>query len=237
MRLLPTVNGHWYEADDNVIPSVTTILDATTPKPFLTDWMIKQGYKADVALQKAINTGNVVHDVIMRLLRGEEVDLRNELYYEFDGYNLKITVEMRKAIESGVVWFESNPVNVLATEVKLYSEKYDFAGTCDIVFEKEGKIYLVDTKTSNQLDENVNLQLTAYKMLWDDIYPDSKINKIAVLHCKKAWMHGKDPIAKFTTKKYDKNAWMLAVERFKHLKKKPTYKFQTSRVYRLGMYV
>jgi hypothetical protein len=237
MKLLDTVNGHWYEAFDNVLPSVTTILDATTPKPFLTDWMLKQGYKADVSLRNAINTGNVVHDVMMRLLRGEEIDIRNESYYEFDGYNLKLTSEMRKAIESGVVWFEQNPVNILATEIKLAHDKYEFAGTCDIVFQRDDKTYLVDTKTSNQLDENVNLQLTAYKILWDELYPDNKIDKIAVLHCKKAWMHGKDPCAKFTTKKFDKNAWLLAVERFKYMKKKPTYKYNTTRSYKLGMYL
>jgi hypothetical protein len=59
---------------------------------------------------------------------------------------------------------------ILESEIKLYSEIYDFAGTVDIIghFPDEDFFSIIDIKSGATLQRWVALQTAAYHILWDD---------------------------------------------------------------------
>ena len=165
---LNTSNGRWVQVNEkHTVASVTTIL-GIVHKPFLTDWKIKRGYTAEVELKKAIRLGNVAHDIMERLVNGEDIDWVDENHYHIRGEKLRIERPMLKAIISFCEWWNDGvPKKMVQTEVNLYNDKRLWCGTadlvCDIWNDKLDKFerWLIDYKTSNQLSEQVDLQLTA----------------------------------------------------------------------------
>lgn len=61
-------------------------------------------------------------------------------------------------------WAKEHDVKFLSSERVVYSMKHDFMGTLDIEAKIDGKLCLVDLKTSNGLYNAVNLQTAAYVM-------------------------------------------------------------------------
>ena len=84
------------------------------------------------------------------------------------------------------------------------------------IAEIDGELWLIDFKTSQQLDPEMALQLSAYKMLWD-CANDRKIDRLGVVWCKKNF-RGKEPVAstkylhEFT---YAPEDWYCAYKLFK----------------------
>jgi len=240
---LDTSNGRWVRvADDHVVASVTTILNVIH-KPFLTEWKLKQGYKADIQLKEAIQLGNVTHDIIERLLNGEEIDWTDENHYHIRGEKLTIKRPMLKAIISFVEWWNDGvPKKMIKTEQNLYNEKRRWCGTadliCDIFNEKKDKWerWLIDFKTTNQLSEQVDLQLTAYSILYNDFNPDTPIERIGALQCKKGWIRANTCKANLKEFKISPEIWEGIVNAFYHYNPKPREKSELTRTYTLKTY-
>ena len=76
-------------------------------------------------------------------------------------------------------------------ELRGGSLRFPFAGTADLVAEIDGELWLLDYKTSQQLNPDMGLQLTAYKMLWDCSH-ERKIDRLGIVWCKKNF-RGKYP--------------------------------------------
>ena len=80
------------------------------------------------------------------------------------------------------------------------------AGQVDCIAEYKGKLSVVDFKTSTkQRDEDYNygnfLQCSAYAKMFEEIYPDKKIEQTVILAaCEdgfvQEWIHGSESIAK-----------------------------------------
>lgn len=71
-----------------------------------------------------------------------------------------------EAIQVGVTafldWVDANKVKFVYTELPLYSKKYKYVGTADIGAVVNGKMCLIDLKTSNDLYNSVRLQTASY---------------------------------------------------------------------------
>ena len=65
-------------------------------------------------------------------------------------------------------WYESNNVEVLETEKSLITDKYCYAGTCDMIAIVNGKKYLIDLKTSKAIYSDYKLQLAAYRIIYGE---------------------------------------------------------------------
>jgi hypothetical protein len=71
---------------------------------------------------------------------------------------------------------------VLEPEVQLVSEAHLFGGTIDAPsIDKEGRIVLLDWKTSSGIYLSQKLQLAAYERLWNENRPDQKVQRRAVV--------------------------------------------------------
>lgn len=70
----------------------------------------------------------------------------------------------------------------IAIEESLYSEKYDYAGTLDLVKYMDGTLYILDKKTSKTISELRNtLQLNAYRLMWNEVYPHLQVEGLKVI--------------------------------------------------------
>jgi hypothetical protein len=77
-------------------------------------------------------------------------------------------------IELFVNWAIDNNIRFLASEQRLYSKEHWVAGTCDLVFEKDGKTYIGDVKTYKKIwDRTPFFQCAAYGMMWEEMNKDS----------------------------------------------------------------
>jgi hypothetical protein len=79
-------------------------------------------------------------------------------------------------------WDTYKPV-LVESEAHLFSDKYLFAGTCDLVVEIDGVKWLLDIKTSNSLHTSHDLQLSAYAQAWNELY-EEKIERVGIIWLK-----------------------------------------------------
>lgn len=73
-------------------------------------------------------------------------------------------------------WAAENKIRFLESEKRLYSEEMWVAGTCDLIFEKDGKTYIGDIKTYKKLwDRTPMLQCAGYGLMWEEMRHSSFI--------------------------------------------------------------
>lgn len=154
--------NHKYYRNDVELPSVTEIA-----KPISFE---KLNDLPRHILEKARNRGSRVHEL------AEEYLLVGEL--DFD----EIEPEYAPYIEQFIEWVFTYKPKVLFTEHKMFS--YEFAGTCDLICEIDGKTIIVDYKTTSAIDKkSLSVQLEGYSRLCD--YYGIEIDEHWYLHLKK----------------------------------------------------
>tara|TARA_Y100001963_G_scaffold151714_1_gene235097 strand:- start:1112 stop:1858 length:747 start_codon:yes stop_codon:yes gene_type:complete len=209
-----TRNGRWYKIGDEEVPSVTTVLNGFKNPHWLMEFLVKQA-GGDTRLlydkkSEALRIGTLVHESIDKILNNESIIIEHDH-------------EVQKALISFLgFWKKFNP-KPIAKETTLYCEeqrngslRFPFAGTADLVAEIDGELWMLDYKTSQQLNPDMGLQLTAYKMLWDCSH-DRKIDRLGIVWCKKNFK-GKYPTK--TTKylheyEYTPRDWYCVFKVFK----------------------
>ena len=147
-------SGRKYLVDNVKVPSVTTILSATSDKRFLANWRRKVGdAEADRIMRQASTIGTEMHQVLEYTLNGQG-------YYNAMEEGSKPRM-MAKTILDNIKLDE-----IWGNEVSLEFENR-FAGTCDLTAMCYGKPSIVDWKQTNKPKkeewvEDYKLQLGAY---------------------------------------------------------------------------
>jgi genome maintenance exonuclease 1 len=153
----------------NLYPSVTTILDSGD-KTFLNEWKARVGEdEARRISARAASRGTRLHAICEDYIKGNSFTLS-----PFD----KDT------------WLTFKPVvdrieRVVALETQLFSDKLRVAGTVDCVGVYNGKMSIIDFKTSKRLKSktdipNYFMQTAAYACAWYEMTGE-KINQLVIL--------------------------------------------------------
>lgn len=150
-----------YEFNGVIVPRVTKIIKRCIHSDGLMYWANSLGFKHQSyskTLNAAAAIGSECHASIDNFL--------DDQTYEAPWKQMKF--ESRNAYKSFLKWF--NDVSILAWELEvIYHEKTIickyFGGTIDGLYKINGKIYLVDYKTSNHITFNYCLQLAAYRYM------------------------------------------------------------------------
>lgn len=148
-RVYKTKDGEYY-------PSVTTILQYMPKNKFFENWLKDVGHNADIIMNKAGKEGTQVHEAVEDLVQGKEVRWMDD--YGKAKYS-QIVWEM--IIRFHDFWSTYKP-KLISTEEFVWSDKYRYAGTADLVVEMNREVWLLDVKTSNSLHKSYDLQLAAY---------------------------------------------------------------------------
>ena len=166
--------GHSYRVDGAKIPGVTTILNAAMPKPALVNWAgnVTAEYAVDnwndlaplppskrlaelkgarfADRDRAANRGTEVHALGEKYVRGEQIDIPEELDGHVRGY------------EKFIAEWQPDPVLV---ESVVVNRSTWYCGTVDLVADLvDGHRWLLDLKTSRSgIYPESALQLCAYE--------------------------------------------------------------------------
>lgn len=157
--------NHTYWLYGARIPGVSELM-----RP-LSDSMYK-GIDAEI-LDLAAARGSAVHEAIENFAKYGIEDCEPEHQGYFDGF---------------LAWAKENGVEILASEIVVYNRIYRYAGTLDLLCNVRGERWLVDVKTTaqvNQMLTSVQLEAYAAALASHGITVDRK----AVLHLKKTGKH------------------------------------------------
>lgn len=121
--------------------------------------------------EKAGTSGDIVHEYFEQLA----LKLKPEIPEE---------EEARNGVLAGLKWINENRVTFLEAEKLSYSKKYDFAGIIDSIARVNGKLTILDFKTSSGIYPEMFLQASAYATMYEEM-TKKKIAQVLILHLDK----------------------------------------------------
>ena len=168
-------DGVYELTDGRCVPRVTKMLHYCIHNDGLMKWANYIGFKRQnytQVLDQAALVGTHCHEYINNFLVKSEEPKRYDI--------IDIPIESYNAYLSFITWYKN--IQTLATIRTIKNEypllcKY-FGGTLDGLYELNGKLYIVDYKTSNHITSNYCLQIAAYDFMLEfleDIHTDGYI--------------------------------------------------------------
>lgn len=156
---------HAYSIGGTTYPSVTEICEPISFK--------KLDAISKTVIDNAARRGGAVHELICDFLAVEELPNLDEV----DGSLYPYFVAF-------IEWWRTYRPTTLFSEFVIGNSELGYCGTCDFVCVIDGKIVLIDFKTTSQLDKKyLAVQLAGYKRLLEKI--GVKVEQTCVLHLKK----------------------------------------------------
>ena len=169
-------DGRYYQRNGEYYPSVTYVLSHYPKGKFFEDWLKKVGYSADYIVKRASEEGTQVHEMIEDYLNGKEL-----LFLEH-GIPMYAPNVWQMFLRFVDFWEEYKPT-LIEAEIHLFSDELKVAGTCDMVCEINGELWVIDFKTSNHLQTTYDLQTAMYAKCFEECF-GKKVDRTGVLWLK-----------------------------------------------------
>lgn len=155
------INGiRHYVTPNGTYPSVTTVLGAMMDKTALAEWRKRVGdEEADRVSRLAATRGTNIHTMCENYIRGQDVDVSMP-------FNVTMFNQIKKVLDEHVD-------DIVGCELTLVSDELKIAGSCDLIALYDGKLSIIDYKTSSKNKmkgwiESYFLQTALYSyMLWE----------------------------------------------------------------------
>ena len=185
-------NFRYYKIEDNLVPSVTSILRLSRHNQ-------KDIFSAKQA--DSFEIGNLMHSYLDRYIRKEEVEIE-------DTNNSKIAFQLCKSIIDNIF---PNIDKFFASEATIH-EDYKYAGRLDLLAEIDGKLTVIDykssfrKKSSYQIDEHFQ-QLAAYASAHDKMF-NTKIERAMIFIAYKDTYEHEIVEAGYSSLKNYKDMWL-----------------------------
>ena len=229
------INGRWYYRKDKekdltfYFPSVTTILGVIDKGEGFHRWLgnsLSYDHAMDYG-NAAAQVGSITHAYIMQLLWGEKIDTKEDFIDMYGDISepIKVGNNVNKRLMGFIEFIKDYKPEVIANEMSLYNCKknktefiYPWAGQVDQVYKIDGKNWMVDVKTGKEYKTH-ELQLTAYKLLWDSLYPEETINEIAALYISDGWR--KKPTYKLKKYSFQPEMWLDTLDMWNYINNFP----------------
>ena len=178
-----TINGErkYATPDGEKLPSVTTILSATTPqekKQALQEWRNRVGHKkAQEITTEAAGRGTRMHKWLEDYIKTGAIGTPGSNPYSIQSHQMAQSIIVQGLINCNEYW---------GTEVPLYFPKI-YAGTTDLVGIHSGDEAIMDFKQTNKPKkrewiDDYFLQLAAYANAHNEVH-GTKIRKGVIFMC------------------------------------------------------
>jgi hypothetical protein len=170
-------DSRYYRRNGKYYPSVTYVLQYYPKGKFFENWLKQVGFASEHIVKRAAEEGTLVHELSERYLNGEELNFlspNGKPQYDPDVWQMFL-----RFVE---FWEEFKPT-LIETEVHLFSDVLEVAGTCDLIVEINGEIWLLDLKTSNNLQLTYELQTAVYGQCYEECF-GKKIDRYGILWLK-----------------------------------------------------
>lgn len=178
VRMLDTVDGHYYETNTGeVYPSITTVLQVNS-KDGIDAWKSRIGYvEANRISKSSMAVGTKLHELIEQYLKNEPplIDFDPDIYEKSPVELFNVTKPL----------LDKHVNNIYALETKLFSHELKLAGTVDCVAEYDGKLSIIDFKNSRKPKtpsrcKNYFQQGFGYKKMWNECY-NMNIDQVVII--------------------------------------------------------
>jgi len=169
-------DSRYYQRNGDYYPSITYVLSCYPKGKHFQDWLKKVGYSADWIVRKAGEEGTQVHEMCEDYLNGKEL---NFLQNGIPMYDTLVWQMFLRFVD----WWETYNPTLIETEVHLFSDEIKVAGTCDMVCEIDGELWIIDFKTSNHLQTTYDLQTAIYGKCYEECF-GKKADRYGVLWLK-----------------------------------------------------
>ena len=151
--------AHSYKVEGIKVPSVTRVVDGCFPK-YLVDWALSIGEEEyHRVIDEALEIGNDTHKWI-------EYYINNQHAWDAtDGLRLSNDLRSKETLDSVkafIKWEREFKPQWIDAERKIYCDKYKYAGTVDAVAKINGRVCVIDFKTSKKIYKPYHLQVAAY---------------------------------------------------------------------------
>ena len=167
VRLYETPEGNKY-------PSITTVLSVRNKKG-LFEWRKRVGEDvANYVARKAANRGTSVHHMCEDYINNDfDEEKHKKKFLPYVLFN-----QLKESVLQKID-------NIYAQECGLYSDKYKVAGRVDCLAEYDGKLSIIDFKTSSKersddWNESYYIQASAYAEMFEE-RTGIEINQVAIL--------------------------------------------------------
>lgn len=178
-----SVNGErrYATPDGEKLPSVTTILSATTPKEKLQklqEWRNRVGHKqAQAITTEAAGRGTRMHKWLEDYVKTGKLGVPGSNPYSMQSHKMAESIIFQGLSKCNEFW---------GTEVGLYFPKV-YAGTTDLVGVHDGSEAIMDHKQTNKIKkrewiDDYFIQLAAYATAHNEVH-GTKIRKGVVFMC------------------------------------------------------
>jgi hypothetical protein len=176
-------------------PSITTVLQIVN-KPALVQWAVNcaidhlrsrlydGGEFSPEDFELFLDEAKYAHKYVMR----EAADIGTAAHEWLESYwkakmqglgelipPMPEQTEVRNCCEAAIKWIEENDIKPLIIEKPLYSRVYKVAGRMDKLAIVNGRLAVVDWKSSTGLWPEYMLQTAAYASIYMEEFPDQRI--------------------------------------------------------------
>lgn len=145
--------------------------------------------------EAAADIGTIAHNVIEKALHHDPPKRPLTLKdVTLPGVTQDMIDQANNAIDAGLQFIRENEIDVVQAETPRWSPTYGYIGTNDLIAWINGKLSVLDWKTSKRLYPTVRLQLSAYAKAYEEEFRDQHIEQGVAVNI------GKD--GKLTTEKH-----------------------------------
>jgi hypothetical protein len=162
-----------YQVNGEKVPGVTTIIGRFKDSGGLLHWAFEQGKAAQRGeinslydkRDEAAESGTLAHSLV-------EAHIRKLPLPDLSSYSEEITQKTLQGYNNYIRWQEDNRIEVIVQETLLVSPLYRFGGCPDAIGQdSQGRLCILDWKTSNGVYQDYLIQIAAYNQLWIENNP------------------------------------------------------------------
>lgn len=187
--------SHQYRLNGKVIPSVTTVIGLIDKSRQLLIWaenLARDYFKANAGCinleiaEQAITQYKYIRDTTAQ--QGKDIHsicemfVRHILFNEPEPNLDNLEPETINGFSAFLKWYNANDVEFLQTEKLVYSRKYNYCGTLDLIAKVNNITLLCDIKSGKDIYPNFWIQLAAYKNAYLEEHKKETIDGFAILH-------------------------------------------------------
>jgi hypothetical protein len=176
-KMITLPDSRFYRRNGDYYPSVTHVLSYYPKGKHFEDWLKKVGYASEYIVKKAAEEGTQTHNLCEDYLNGKECSFLNQ--YGNPAYPPHVWSMFLNFVN----FWETVKPTLIETEVHLFSDTLRVAGTCDLIVEINGELWVIDLKTSNHLQTTYDLQTAVYGQCYEECF-GKKINRYGILWLK-----------------------------------------------------
>ena len=169
-----------------IIPGVTTIIDSQLGwnKRILIAWARREalaGRDPDLVLEQAGDIGSIVHTLIEAHVKNQIEKQPHKYIAHLKDFAPSNVDKAKTAFAAYLNWEKRNDLVYIASEIQVVSEGHRYGGTIDILAKNNGKLWLIDPKSSKGIYPEFIVQVAAYEAAYHE-QENKEIDEIHLLH-------------------------------------------------------